>query len=77
MAAGVIDAAIKPYFVLGGLVAALVLLGIGMLISWAALGKRRTAELAMGWPTTDGRVIAARRWRVPELRRNQTPPGAT
>ena len=59
LAASVIDAAIKPYFVLGGLVAALVFLGIGMLISWAALGKRRTAELAMGWPTTDGRVIAA------------------
>ena len=57
-AASVIDAAIKPYFVLGGLVAALVVLGIGIWISWTALSKRRTAELAMRWPMTDGTVIS-------------------
>jgi hypothetical protein len=44
--------------VLGGLVTALAFLGIGILISWAALRKRRTAELAMRWPITDGAVIS-------------------
>jgi hypothetical protein len=58
LAASVIDAAIKPYFVLGGFMAALVFLGIGVLISWAALSKRRMAELAMRWPMTDGTVIS-------------------
>ena len=46
-AASVIDAAIKPYFVLGGLVAALVFLGIGILISRTSLSKRRMAEHAV------------------------------
>lgn len=58
LADSVIDAAIKPYFVFGGWVAALVSLGIGFFISWPAIRRRRMAVAASQWPTTDGKVIS-------------------
>lgn len=51
LADSVIDAAIRPYFVLGALVTALAFLGIGYFIS-------RKAVAAEQWPTTDGTVIS-------------------
>ena len=58
-AESVIDAAAKPYFVLGGSVTALVFLGLGLLIFWPAIRERRMAVEAMQWPVTDGRIISA------------------
>ena len=54
-----IEAAAKPYFVLGGSLAALVLLGIGSFLLIKALRYRRLATAAAQWPTAEGRVIAA------------------
>jgi hypothetical protein len=58
LAGSVIDAAIKPYFVLGGLVTALVFLSVGYFISAKAIRNRRMAVVAEQWPTTDGTVIS-------------------
>jgi hypothetical protein len=51
----VIDAAIKPYFVLGGMATALVFLGIGYFISAKAIRNRRMAMAAEQWPTTEAK----------------------
>ncbi len=59
LADSVIDAAVKPYFVLGGWLAALVFVGLGFLVLRNAIGNRRRAAAAAQWPTCDGRVISA------------------
>lgn len=53
-----IDAAVKPYFVLGGWITALAFLGGGFFMLRKAIGNRRMAAAAMQWPTTDGTVIS-------------------
>jgi hypothetical protein len=58
LADSVIDAAIQPYFVLGGWIAALVFLGIGFFVLQKAIRNRRMATAAAQWPTTDGTVIS-------------------
>jgi hypothetical protein len=55
-----IDPAVKPYFVLGGWVAALLFLGIGFFLLSRALQHRRMAAAAVQWPTTEGTVITAK-----------------
>ncbi len=58
LADSAIDAAVQPYFVLGGWIAALVFLGTGFFIQRKALRNRRMAAAAAQWPTTDGKVIS-------------------
>lgn len=53
-----IDRDVKPYFVLGGALAALVFLGIGFLLLSRAIRYRRLAAAAVHWPTTEGTVLA-------------------
>lgn len=54
-----IDRGVKPYFVLGGALAALVFLGIGLFLLSRAIHFRRLAAAAVHWPITEGTVIAA------------------
>jgi hypothetical protein len=54
-----IDPQVKPYFVLGGLLTALVFSGIGYYLLSKALHLRRQAAAAEHWPTAIGTVIAA------------------
>jgi hypothetical protein len=54
-----IDRAAKPYFVLGGGLAALVFLSIGFLLLSKALHHRRMAAAAVQWPVAQATVIAA------------------
>ena len=58
LADSVIDAAIKPYFVLGGLVTALVFLSVGHLISWPAIAQRSMAAATMRWPVPGDWVVS-------------------
>jgi hypothetical protein len=58
LADSAIDAAVQPYFVLGGWGTALVFLGIGFFILRKAIRNRRMAAAAAQWPTTDGTVIS-------------------
>lgn len=53
-----IDAGVQPYFVIGGLVTALVFLGLGFFMLRKAIRNRRMAAAAAQWPTTDGTVIS-------------------
>jgi hypothetical protein len=55
----VIDAAVKPYFVLGGCLAALVFLSIGFVLISRAMHYRRVAATAVQWPVAEGVVRAA------------------
>jgi hypothetical protein len=55
----VIDRAEKPYFVLGGWLAALVFLSIGFFLTSKALHYRRMAAAALRWPVAEGVVLAA------------------
>ena len=57
-AGSAIERGVKPYFVLGGGLAALVFLGIGLFLLSRAIRTRRLAATAVHWPTTDGTVIA-------------------
>lgn len=59
LADSAIDAAIQPYFVLGGWGSALVFLGIGFFILRKAIRNRRVAAAAAHWPTTKGTVISS------------------
>jgi hypothetical protein len=58
-AEGVIEAAVKPYFVLGGWLAALVFLSIGFVLLSKAIHYRRVAAAAVQWPVAAGMVLAA------------------
>ena len=59
LADSAIDAAVKPYFVLGGWVTALVFLGIAYYLLSKAIRARRLAEAVEQWPTANGTVIAS------------------
>lgn len=59
LADSAIDAAIQPYFILGGWGTALVFLGIGLFILRKAIRNRRVAAAAAQWPTTKGTVISS------------------
>jgi hypothetical protein len=54
-----IDRAVKPYFLLGGWLAALVFLSIGLVLLSKAIHYRRLAAAAAEWPTAEGTMIAA------------------
>jgi len=54
----VIDAGIKPYFVLGGWLAALLFLSIGFFLLSKAIKNRRMAAAVERWPAADGTVIS-------------------
>lgn len=56
---GAIDRGVKPYFVLGGGLAALVFLGIGFFLLSKAMHYRRMAAAAVQWPVVEGVVVAA------------------
>ncbi|HLG83256.1 MAG TPA: DUF3592 domain-containing protein [Bradyrhizobium sp.] len=58
LADSAIDRAVKPYFVGGGWLAALVFLGIGFVLLSRAMRYRRAAAAAMQWPVADGVVLA-------------------
>jgi Protein of unknown function (DUF3592) len=59
LADSAIDAATKPYFVLGGWLAALVFLSIGLFLLFKAIRYRRLAAEVVQWPVAEGSVIAA------------------
>jgi hypothetical protein len=59
LAGSAIDAAVKPYFVAGGWLIALVFISIGAFLSSKAISRRRVAAAAEQWPTADGLVISA------------------
>jgi len=59
LADSAIDAAVKPYFVLGGWLGALVFLSIGFFLLSKAIHTRRLAAAAVQWPVAEGTVIAA------------------
>ena len=59
LADSVIDAGVKPYFVLGGWLTALVFLGLGYFLLSKAIRARRLAAAVEQWPTANGTVIAA------------------
>ena len=54
-----IDRGAKPYFVLGGFLAALVFLSIGFVLLSRAIRYRRAAAAAVQWPVAEGVVLAA------------------
>ena len=54
-----IEGGVKPYFVLGGALAALVFLGIGSFLLSRAIHFRKLAAAAVHWPIAEGTVIAA------------------
>jgi Protein of unknown function (DUF3592) len=59
LADGAIDRAVKPYFVLGGGLAASVFLSIGFVLLSKAIHYRRLAASAVQWPVAEGRVLVA------------------
>jgi hypothetical protein len=59
LADSAIDAAIKPYFVIGGWATALLFLGIGSLLLPKAIRNLRLSAAAAQWPTADGTIISA------------------
>ena len=58
LADSAIDRTAKPYFVLGGWLAALVFLGIGFVLLSKAIRYRRAAAAAVRWPVAEGVVLA-------------------
>jgi hypothetical protein len=59
LADSAIDRAVKPYFVLGGSLAALIFLSIGFVLLAKATHYRRVAAAAVQWPVAEGVVLAA------------------
>ena len=59
LADGVIDRGVKPYFILGGSLAALLFLGIGFFLLSKALHHYRMAAMVVQWPIAEGTVVAA------------------
>ncbi len=57
-AGSAIDRAAKPYFVLGGWLAALLFLSIGLVLLSKAMHFRRVATAAVEWPVAEGVVLA-------------------
>jgi len=58
LADSAIDAGVKPYFVLGGWLTALVFLSIGLFLMPKAIKNRRMAAAAEQWPAVDGTVLS-------------------
>jgi Protein of unknown function (DUF3592) len=58
-AGSAIDRAVKPYFVLGGGLAALIFLSIGFVLLAKAIHYRGVAAAAVRWPVAEGVVVAA------------------
>ncbi len=54
-----IDVTVKPYFMLGGSLAALLFLALGAFLLGKAIRNRRMAGAAVQWPTTTGTVLSA------------------
>jgi len=71
--AATVDAAAKPYFVLGGWVAVLAFGALGTFVFRKGAHHRKLAAAIAGWPTADGRVLESD---VREIERSDTDGGA-
>jgi hypothetical protein len=57
--ADTVDAAAKPYMVVGGFIAAVIFIGGGFYTIWVGRDRRRIARESPNWPQADGKILTA------------------
>src|ERR1700679_1538239 len=58
-AASTVDSGAKPYLILGGLVAGLLFLSLGIMYLARGSSRRQMAARSLQWPVTEGRILSA------------------
>jgi len=58
-AASTVDSGAKPYLILGGLVAGLLFLSLGIMYLARGISRRQMAARSLQWPVTEGRILSA------------------
>jgi len=58
-ATSTVDSGAKPYLILGGLVAGLLFLSLGIMYLARGISRRQMAARSLQWPVTEGRILSA------------------
>ena len=58
-ATSTVDSGAKPYLILGGLVAGLLFLSLGIMYLVRGISRRQMAARSLQWPVTEGRILSA------------------
>ena len=58
-ATSTVDSGAKPYLILGGLVAGLLFLSLGIMYLVSGISRRQMAARSLQWPVTEGRILSA------------------